>query len=84
MDQNNTKENNDNINSKTESNIQNLGKNEKNKINFINKKKILNANSFTILKNINMNNINNLPSKLYLKKQMKNKKEAIKKFNDKK
>ena len=84
LDENNKRESSDNLNSKTESNIKSIIKKEKNKMNFINKKKILNANSFNILKNINMNNINNLPIKLYLKKQMKNQKDIIKPNNNEK
>ena len=69
----------DNLN--TEANTQYINKNLNKKETIINKNKILNANSFSILKNISINN-NNLPIKLYLKKnQMKNKKNTTQQNN---
>ena len=58
------------INSKTETNIQPINKKVNIKMN--NKNKILNANSFSIMKNMNIGkNFNNLPIKLYLRKNQK-------------
>ena len=71
------------ISSKTEANIQQVDKNDKNKINTNFNNIIRNANSFSILKNICFTNNNNLPVKLYLrKKQIKNKKENDIQYNN--
>ena len=84
---NNLRESNDyNFNAKTESNIQNINRKENNKYTIMNKNKILNENSFSIMKSSNVNKINNnQPVKLYLKKkEMLKNKDIINQYNENK
>ena len=83
----NLKESNDNnLNAKTEANIQNINLNENNKYIILNKNKNLNENSFTMMKSSNASkNNNNQPVKLYLKKkEMLKNKNIIKQYNENK